>query len=59
MRIQCPTCPRTVHAATPAQGRALLATVHACANAVDPNNDPRRPRDDAHAEQMERRRLGR
>lgn len=60
MRITCPTCPRQVTAPDQETGRRLLALFHdPCENApVDPDNDPRRPRDDVHAEQMERQRLG-
>lgn len=57
MRVPCPTCPRVVHAATEPQGRALLAAVHVCGHAVDPDQDPRRPVNDAHAERMEADRL--
>jgi hypothetical protein len=57
MRRKCPTCPREVQAPTWDMALRLLAAVHVCDNATDPGNDPRRPRDDAHAAQMEAARL--
>ncbi len=60
MRRKCPTCPREVQAPTRDAAIRMLAMVHVCdSGPVDPDNDPRRPRDDEHAEAMERARLGR
>ena len=55
---RCPYCPREVQAPTREMALRLLAAVHVCDLApVDEDNDPRRPRDDAHAAQMEAARL--
>lgn len=59
MRVKCFTCTHTVTARDEETGRAYLRLNHWCEHApVDPDNDPRRPRDDAHADRVEAARMG-